>query len=190
MAFKIQAKNLSIINENMNDISSDLQQVKKIKKKRVSTNPNAMLSDLNDFAEYTNMIFLSELITYEKVKETVIKNKEYLKNIYELAVSSFRQSLDYYTKPELFISNNKSENLIDFEQLYHPLVENPVSSSLYTKNGILVTGSNASGKSTFIKSVAINQILGQTIFTTCAKSYKASFFNIYTSMALKDDVLT
>lgn len=37
--------------------------------------------------------------------------------------------------------------------------------------------------------MAINQILGQTIFTTCAKSYKASFFNIYTSMALKDDVL-
>lgn len=116
VAFKIQSKNLSIINENMNDISSDLQQVKKIKKKIVSTNPNSMLSDLNVLAEYTNMIFLSELITYEKVKETVIKNKEYLKNIYEfvgtldslIAVSSFRQSLDYYTKPELFISNNKS----------------------------------------------------------------------------------
>lgn len=54
---------------------------------------------------------------------------------------------------------------------------------------MLITGSNASGKSTFIKSVAINQILGQTIFTTCDKSYKASFFNIYTSMALKDDGL-
>ena len=168
VAFKIQSKNLNIINENMNDISYDLQQVKKIKKKRVSTNPNSMLSDLNVLSEYTNMIFLSELITYEKVKETVIKNKEYLKNIYEfvgtldslIAVSSFRQSLDYYSKPELFISNNKSENLIDFEQLYHPLVENPVSSSLHTENGILVTGSNASGKSTFIKSVAINQILG------------------------------
>ncbi len=37
--------------------------------------------------------------------------------------------------------------------------------------------------------MAINQILGQTVFTTCVKSYKASFFNIYTSMALKDDVL-
>lgn len=197
VAFKIHSKNLSIINENMNDISSDLKQVKKIKKKIVSTNPNSMLSDLNVLAEYTNMIFLSELITYEKVKETVIKNKEYLKSIYEfvgtldslIAVSSFRQSLDYYSKPKLFISSNKSENIIDFEQLYHPLVENPVSSSLHTENGILVTGSNASGKSTFIKSVAINQILGQSIFTTCAKFYKASFFNIYTSMALKDDVL-
>lgn len=143
VVFKIHSKNLSIINENMNDISSDLKQVKKIKKKIVSTNPNSMLSDLNVLAEYTNMIFLSELITYEKVKETVIKNKEYLKSIYEfvgtldslIAVSSFRQSLDYYSKPKLFISSNKSENIIDFEQLYHPLVENPVSSSLHTENG-------------------------------------------------------
>ena len=197
MAFKIKSKNLSILNENMNDISNDLEYVKKIKKKSVYTDSNSMISELNVFAEYTKMIFLSELITYEKVKETIIKNKEYLKNIYEyvgtidalIAVSSFRQSLEYYSKPSLFISDNKSENIIDFEDLYHPLIKNPVSNSLTTREGILITGSNASGKSTFIKSVAINQILGQTIFTTCAKSYKASFFNIYTSMALKDDVL-
>ena len=73
VAFKIHSKNLSIINENMNDISSDLKQVKKIKKKIVSTNPNSMLSDLNVLAEYTNMIFLSELITYEKVKQNKTK---------------------------------------------------------------------------------------------------------------------
>lgn len=197
LAFKIKSKNLNIINENMNDISNDLQQVKKIKKKSISTNPNSMLSDLNVLSEYTKMIFLSELITYEKVKETIIKNKEYLKNIYEyvgtvdalIAVASFRESLEYYSKPQLFISNDKSENLIDFVDLYHLLVKKPISNSLSARDGILITGSNASGKSTFIKSVAINQILGQTIFTTCAKSYKASFFNIYTSMALKDDVL-
>ncbi len=95
------------------------------------------------------MIFLSELITYEKVKETVIKNKEYLKNIYEfvgtidalIGVSSFRQSLNYYSKPDLFISNKRSKNLIDFIDLYHPLVENPVSNSLSAKDGVLVTGS-------------------------------------------------
>ena len=197
VAFKIKSKNLSIINENMKDITDDLHQVRNIKKKSVSTNPNAMLSDLNFISEYAKMIFLSELITYEKVKENIIKNKEYLKNIYEfvgiidalIGVSSFRQSLNYYSKPQLFISSKKSENLIDFIDLYHPLVENPVPNSLSTNGGVLITGSNASGKSTFIKSVAINQILGQTIFTTCAKSYKSSFFNIYTSMALKDDVL-
>ena len=197
VAFKIKSKNLSIINENMKDITDDLHQVRNIKKKSVSTNPNAMLSDLNFISEYAKMIFLSELITYEKVKENIIKNKEYLKNIYEfvgtidalIGVSSFRESLNYYSKPQLFISSKKNENLIDFIDLYHPLVENPVSNSLSTNGGVLITGSNASGKSTFIKSVAINQILGQTIFTTCAKSYKASFFNIYTSMALKDDVL-
>lgn len=197
LAFKINSKNVSIINENMKDISEDLENTKKIKKKSVSANPNSMLSDINVFSEYTKMIFLSELITYEKVKENIIKNQEYLRNLYEyvgtidalIGVSSFRKSLKYYSKPILFKSKDKSDNLIDFTDLYHPLIKNPVSNSLKTNEGILVTGSNASGKSTFIKSVAINQILAQSIYTTCSKEYKASFFNIYTSMALKDDVL-
>ena len=57
-----------------------------------------------------------------------------------------------------------------------------------TTHSVLITGSNASGKSTFIKSAAINAILAQTINTVCAKSYQASFFKVYTSMALTDNL--
>lgn len=156
-----------------------------------------MMSELNVFSEYYNMIFLSELIAYEKVKETIINNKIYLKNIYEyvgtidalIGIASFRDSLEYYSKPNLKISNNRESNLIEFKEIYHPLIEDPVTNSLKVKGGVLITGSNASGKSTFIKSIAINQILAQSIFTTCAREYNSSIFNIYTSMALKDDVL-
>ena len=197
IAYKIKDKNVKEIDENIHDIKADLEKVKKIKKKSVRSNPNSMMSELNVFREYYNMIFLSDLITYEKVKETIIKNKAYLKNIYEyvgtidalIGVASFRESLQYYSKPNLKISNNKENNLIEFTEIYHPLIENPVTNSLKTKGGVLITGSNASGKSTFIKSIAINQILAQSIYTTCSKEYNSSIFNIYTSMALKDDVL-
>ncbi len=197
VAYKIKDKNIKEIDENIHDIKEDLKKVKKIKKKSVTSNPNSIMSELNVFREYYNMIFLSELITYEKVKETIINNKTYLKNIYEyvgtidalIGIASFRDSLEYYSKPNLKISNNRESNLIEFKEIYHPLIEDPVTNSLKVKGGVLITGSNASGKSTFIKSIAINQILAQSIFTTCAREYNSSIFNIYTSMALKDDVL-
>lgn len=197
VAFKIKDMRIKVLDDNLKNIEEDLEKVKKIKKKSISKNPNSILSDLNFFSEYVNMITLSELITYEKVKETIIKNKEYLKSIYEyvggvdalISVSSFRTSLDYYSKPQLSTSRKKEDNIINFEEIYHPLISNPVSNSLEINRGVLITGSNASGKSTFIKSVAINQILCQSIYTSCTKKYEGTFFNIYTSMALKDDVL-
>ncbi|MCC3864909.1 DNA mismatch repair protein MutS [Terrisporobacter petrolearius] len=197
VAFKIKDMKINVLDNNLKDIAQDLEKVKKIKKKSISKNPNSILSDLNFFSEYANMITLSELITYEKVKETIIKNKEYLKSIYEyvggvdalISISSFRTSLDYYSKPQFSTSTKKEDNIINFEELYHPLINNPVSNTLNINKGVLITGSNASGKSTFIKSVAINQILCQSIYTSCSKKYEGTFFNIYTSMALKDDVL-
>ncbi|WP_419724577.1 MutS-related protein [Terrisporobacter petrolearius] len=197
VAFKIKDMKINVLDNNLKNIAQDLEKVKKIKKKSISKNPYSILSDLNFFSEYANMITLSELITYEKVKETIIKNKEYLKSIYEyvggvdalISISSFRTSLDYYSKPQLSTSTKKEDNIINFEELYHPLINNPVSNTLNINKGVLITGSNASGKSTFIKSVAINQILCQSIYTSCSKKYEGTFFNIYTSMALKDDVL-
>ena len=38
------------------------------------------------------------------------------------------------------------------------------------KKGVVLTGANASGKSTFMKAVAINVILAQTINTCVAKN--------------------
>lgn len=71
---------------------------------------------------------------------------------------------------------------------YHPMLEVPVKNSISAGKGVLLTGSNASGKSTFLKTVAINAILAQTIHTCAAESYKTPFFYVYSSMALRDDL--
>ena len=197
-ARKIKLLNIKAINENLNDISDDLKKVKKIRRKNIGTDPNSLISELNILSEYTNMLFLSELITYEKVKKNIIKNKEYLVNIYEfvgsidalIAVASFRESLDYFTKPILDKSIDKGDNYLEFRELYHPLIANPVTNSGSFDKSALITGSNASGKSTFIKTVAINAVLAQSIYTCCAREYLSSYFKIYTSMALRDNVLS
>ena len=77
---------------------------------------------------------------------------------------------------------------ISCEEVIHPLIENAVSNSIDAKKCVLLTGSNASGKSTFLKTIGINVLLAQSIHTVLAKNYKAPMFRVYSSMALKDDI--
>lgn len=77
---------------------------------------------------------------------------------------------------------------MELEAGYHPLLSHPVKNGISTDRGVLLTGSNASGKSTFLKMVALNAILAQTVHTCTADSYQAPFFHVYSSMALRDDM--
>jgi len=74
------------------------------------------------------------------------------------------------------------------EDLYHPLLTEAVANSFQVSGGTLVTGSNASGKSTFLKNIAMNSILAQTLGTCTCSSYRAPFLKVMTSMALRDDI--
>lgn len=81
-----------------------------------------------------------------------------------------------------------SERRVAFRGLVHPLVAQAVPNAwTWTKN-TLVTGSNASGKSTFIKAVALNAILAQTICTCFADEFALPRARVMTSMAVKDSV--
>jgi len=89
-----------------------------------------------------------------------------------------------------YISNiTKPKNKLCFKDIYHPLINEPVANSLEINKPVLVTGSNASGKSTFLKTIAINAIFAQTIYTCLAKNYYSCYFMIFTSMALKDSLI-
>lgn len=102
-----------------------------------------------------------------------------------ISIASFRESLPYFSLPELKAGNSA---YLEVNNLYHPLLSQPVANSIKTRKGILVTGSNASGKSTFLKNIAVNTILAQTIFTVTASCYHAPYFKVMTSMALRDDL--
>ncbi len=77
---------------------------------------------------------------------------------------------------------------LEIREGYHPLLKAPVKNDIAAARGVLLTGSNASGKSTFLKTVAVNSILAQTVHTCTAAEYRAPFFHVYSSMALRDDM--
>lgn len=73
---------------------------------------------------------------------------------------------------------------------YHPLILNCIPNSLAIDNkGILITGSNMSGKTTFLRSVGINSLLAQTIYTCFAAAYQAPMLRLYSSIRIDDSVL-
>ena len=51
-----------------------------------------------------------------------------------------------------------------------------------------MTGSNASGKSTFLKTVALGALMAQTLHMALAERYCAPLYRIYSSMSLRDDL--
>ena len=102
-----------------------------------------------------------------------------------IAIGAFRAGLSYWCVPEL---TDDAQTALGIEDGYHPSLEDAVANSFYQKRGMLITGSNASGKSTFLKMTAVNAILAQTIHTCTARRYQGGCYRIYSSMALRDNL--
>jgi len=103
-----------------------------------------------------------------------------------ISVLSLRAGLPHYSKPVFYTESLK----MDLTDMYHPLIYNCVPNSIHTRTdeGVLITGSNMSGKTTFIRSIAINTLLAQTVYTTCTREYKAPLLKIQTSIRTTDDL--
>jgi len=140
---------------------------------------------------YLNIAFLINIRKYIKFNSCLSKNRNDLHALYRLlgqldtaiCTMSFRKSLPFYTLPQFTNSNT-----IVFEDIYHPLIAQPVTNSGGIHANSLITGSNASGKSSFIKTLATNGILAQTLNTCTAQNFAARHSLIISSMAVRDNL--
>ncbi len=143
--------------------------------------------------DYIRMLTHIDLIKFSTMMKAMQEHQEEILGLMKIfgyldamiSIASFRVSLPYYSIPELEMAGKA---YLKVENLYHPLLSHPVANSIEAENGILVTGSNASGKSTFLKNIAVNTILAQTIYTVTASEYQAPYFKVMASMALRDDL--
>ena len=134
-----------------------------------------------DIIKFNNMIgkVQKNIKTIRRLLETIGQLEAYI------AIASYRECLPFYCRGDMIEGRG---TVLEAKDMYHPLVEEPVANSIYEKRSVLLTGSNASGKSTFLKTTAICALLAQTIDTIPAHSYHSNFFRIYSSMALKDNL--
>lgn len=139
--------------------------------------------------DYLSMVFHLDILAFYKML-SFIKNKKYdIEDLYFRlgklecygVVASIRTSKPEYCVP------TKGEG-IEAVNVYHPLIDNPVKNSISAKNGVLITGSNASGKSTFLKTVALNALFADSLNTCFADSFSLEDFCVFSSMSLRDDL--
>lgn len=142
--------------------------------------------------DYIAGITLHDVVAFYRIQKTLRACKKETMQLYtfageidmEIAIASFRKSLPQWCCPSL-----QSDGAISVEEISHPLMADAIPNDFVLKKGVVLTGANASGKSTFMKAVAINVILAQTINTCVAKNMKMPAIQVMTSMALRDDVL-
>lgn len=102
-----------------------------------------------------------------------------------ISIASLRSKPEQVCIPEI---SDKSQLIA--ESVYHPLIENCVVNSIDTRHkSVLLTGSNMSGKTTFIRTIGLNVITALTLNTCFAKSFTTSRFAVYSAIRISDDLL-
>lgn len=138
----------------------------------------------NEFSLFSN--FGEQLKTFKFINKEVILS--ILSKIYVIdsfmSISQFKeQNKLSYTR---FVTNTEKP-LVKMQGLWHPcLCSNVVKNNIElggheAVNNVLVTGPNAGGKSTFVKSVLVSLILSQTICVSVSDSCEMTPFHYINS---------
>ena len=100
----------------------------------------------------------------------------------------------HYAKPEYaFPEISETPFTVEGTAVGHPLIKDKSrvnnSFDFSGKGGIcLITGSNMSGKSTFLRTVGVNAVLGLMGAPVCASAFTVSYLQVFTSMRTQDDL--
>ncbi len=161
----------------------------------IRSGPVTTLISTSDFAALFMMLFLMDLISFERLKKKLAKYHGHLLAIHDavgqldasMAVAAYREGTECCAFPQ--IDYGADHAYLKAEGLVHPLIQDAVPNNADLEQPLLITGSNASGKSTYLKAAALCALMAQTLCTCTCKAYAASPFRIYTSMALADNLL-
>lgn len=152
------------------------------------------LSDLDFIREYINILFLVEEKKFYGAIDDIKAHRKELQEMYLIlgeldaliSIASYREGLKSYITPKLQMEGAELKGT----NMAHPLLRDPVKNSVYiNREGIVITGSNMSGKSTFLRTVGINALFAQTICTCIADGYEGSYFKILTSISPGDNLI-
>ncbi len=144
--------------------------------------------------ELVKIVFLIEpLFLFGTLKRIDTKRKE-IENVFLfvgeidaiVSIASLRKGLNKFCTPKIIEGHKK----LFAQGVYHPLIENCVKNDLqvYDKS-ILLTGSNMSGKTSFIRTIAINVITGLTINTCFAEHFFVPRVRVFSAIRISDDLL-
>ena len=163
-------------------------------KLRFSNNPfysNQQIINIQEFDNYGSIGFGKKLSIFKNLQNVIPKIKVMVCQLEVFdAFNSIKQTINATKMNKVLYDNSSKKPYIYFNDAFHinlqydKSVKNIFNTNCKKCNSI-ITGPNAAGKSTFIKTILINIILSQTIGFSCSESaiitpfeYIASQINI------------
>ncbi|WP_111708670.1 MutS-related protein [Lutibacter citreus] len=193
-------KKLSKIEE-INNYFSDVSFLKKVSTIKNKTEFIAFEKQIsNEYAlffwfviELLKILFMIEYLVFYSFVDDISKEKESIDKLFQfigeidaaISVASLKADQVETCAPNFTLNKQ-----ITTKEIKHPLIKNCIPNNLNLINkSLLLTGSNMSGKTTFIRTIATNSILAQTLNICFAKEYSAPFLKVYSSIRITDDLL-
>jgi DNA mismatch repair protein MutS len=190
-------------------LSLELEYNKQSQSKKSITN-----SQINDFCKNVGSIKVNLIDTVSKVYQTIVKKLQDYQDDVE-SISNFITYIDLvyskayiaakynYCKPEI-VANESNKSLVRATDLRHCLIEKIQQTELYVANdinigdgnernnildGVLLYGTNAVGKTSFIRALGISVIMAQAGLYVPASSYKFKPYKyIFTRILGNDNI--
>lgn len=172
------------------DMKNGLDKIYRLKKlEGINSLRNNLLSNfllngfgcLNLFIRFNHLSFVNNYFTDLKDSIFDIEELEALVSLATIGIVKNDKCMPVYSDKIGF----------SFKGLKHPLIDEEVcvSNDFDTKAGVsIITGSNMGGKTTFLRTIGINLILMQAGSYVCCDEMEASYFKIFTSMRVMDNV--
>ena len=149
----------------------------------------------NAYYFIANTLFFLDIFLMRSMQKWRKENgaylEEWLEVMYKIDEMCSFANLDFEHKSWCYPQINSKE-CIEGTNIGHPLLSSTSirnSFSLKENHKIaLITGSNMSGKSTFLRTIGINMIMSYSGAPVCADSFSCGIMNIYTCMRTKDNL--
>ena len=198
-ALKVSEK--LVKNKEINSHFTEVSFIKKIKSIQFKTEFIAFEKNIDNeflfaiwfFVEIIKVLFNVEYLMFYSFIESINKERKSIEDMFlfigeidaAISVASLKAGNIKTCAPNF---NNKNEFFA--EKIYHPLIDKCVTNDFdLSHKSMLLTGSNMSGKTTFIRTVAVNCILAQTLNFCFADNYNAPYYKVHSSIRISDDLL-
>ena len=154
-------------------------------------------SRMSMFYGLIDLVFCTDLIIHQQASQWKKKYgghfKDWIDAVHEFDAIANLASYAFSNPDYCFPNISEEKFALKSEDLGHPLIKSSsrISNDFESMGAgslALVTGSNMSGKSTFLRTIGVNLVLAQMGAPVCAKKFEFSLTQIYTSMRTQDNL--
>ncbi len=196
--FNVACNQLTYLYGMRNDFSKAQSTMNRLSKKssllREKVSSQSELSQVADFfIEILKASLLIEPLMLYHITNEIERNKRKVEILFEYVgfVDSCLSIRALRATSNVTIPNTTTNRKLIATDCYHPLIGKPVVNSIHIEEdkSVLVSGSNMSGKTTFIRTLGVNALLGQTINTVFAAKWIFPKAKIFSAIRISDDLL-